>query len=428
MKYLLVLSLFMLLSGPRLNFPDLNLSFSFFLALLSPFVLFQEKKISSQLYFLFALLLCYFIYSIFNALVNNAIGFASIEQSLRIIIWFLASLSITLLYKRYYGSSRFLLPLNNHILWSLLLNCIFVVLVMFVPIVRDFSTTFLSNNERMISLVNTSVRATDLVMGGGSVASVVFSVFFVYSLCVYQFTRSKLALISILFSVLGAIFTGRTGFLLIIVSYIPTVCLINYYLKGSFKVFVTLYKFLLTALTMSLISVGFFFIVNIISPEMARIVFDKSFSWSFEMFINLYETGSLSTESTTVLMSMYDSVSFSDVFSLFGSSLSGRDRDVYYLHTDVGYLRLLYTSGVLGFILVFSKYFYLIIYCFKFLFDRDLEPFKMAMVISIVYYIFAIFIVNFKEYHEGIRSGFPLLMIFSIVLLICGNKINSKYE
>ncbi|WP_222434448.1 hypothetical protein [Vibrio cyclitrophicus] len=428
MKYILILFLFMLLSGPRLNFPDLNLSFSFFLALLSPFVLFKEQKISNQLYFLFALLLCYFIYSIFNSIINNVIGFASIEQSLRVIIWFLASLSITFLYKKHYGKSRFLLPLSNHILWSLLVNCIFVVLVMFVPLVREFSTVFLSNNERMISLVNTSVRATDLVMGGGSVASVVFSVFFVYSLCLYQFTKSKLAIISILFSILGAIFTGRTGFLLIIASYIPTVCLANYYLKGSFKFFVTLYKFLLTVLVILFILVSFFFIAKIISPEMAKVVFDKSFSWSFEMFINLYETGSLSTDSTTVLMSMYDSVSFSDVFSLFGSSLSGRDRDVYYLHTDVGYLRLLYTSGILGFILVFSKYFYLIISCLKFLFNRELEPFKMAMVISMFYYIFAIFVVNFKEYHEGIRSGFPLLMIFSIVLLSFGNKINGKYE
>ncbi|HDO1382726.1 TPA: hypothetical protein P2R06_000970 [Aeromonas veronii] len=77
------------------------------------------------------------------------------------------------------------------------------------------------------------------------------------------------------------------------------------------------------------------------------------FNFALEMFLNYFESGSLTTESTSQLATMY--VWPENMYTYFiGDGLYSADNGLYYMDTDVGYLRLLFYFGVLGIILFLS--------------------------------------------------------------------------
>ena len=89
-------------------------------------------------------------------------------------------------------------------------------------------------------------------------------------------------------------------------------------------------------------------------------IFDEElgvlFNFAFEMFINQYNNGNISTASTDVLFSMWEIFPTTIKTWMIGDGLRvGRD-GVYYMHTDVGYLRDVFYFGLIGTIFLFIYY------------------------------------------------------------------------
>jgi hypothetical protein len=86
-------------------------------------------------------------------------------------------------------------------------------------------------------------------------------------------------------------------------------------------------------------------------------------NFSFELFINYSQTGQFSTASTTALESMYV---FPHSFKtyLIGDGqyylIPGDRSSAYYMHTDVGYLRLVYYFGLTGMLCYFLLQYFVI--------------------------------------------------------------------
>ncbi|WP_272659291.1 MULTISPECIES: hypothetical protein [unclassified Providencia] len=413
---------FMLLSGPRLKLPDLNITFSILLAGLCILFLVFKRKINKSIFRILIILIISLSLSLFSLIYNNVDSFSTIEYFLKMILWFFASYFIVALYNICYKDKVYE-KLSFHIQYIYFINATFVICVMFIPQIKNLATTYLSNNENMTWLINKSIRSTDLVMGGGALTSIVFSVIFIMALCSLIYTRKKIFLCFIIVYTAAIIFTGRTGLILIILFIAPILIMINYSKNKrifSFKIILTsLGFFIIIPILMYLI----FLFFQLMLPNVMDEIEKSSLTWSLELVRNLLSSGKFETESTTDLANMYSHVSPLDVFSFFGSGLDGRDRDVFYLNTDVGYIRALFSFGFFGMIFIFAKYIYIFINSVSHFITCENNYFKFTIIISLSYYSLSILIVNFKEFHEAVRSGFPLLMTLFISL-----NYNKKYK
>ncbi|CAK2950633.1 membrane hypothetical protein [Vibrio crassostreae] len=409
--------IFMLLCGPRLKFPDLNILFTLLLVPVSLLLIAWRYKIEKNILFLLYLLVLSLIFSIITVLINDSISYVPIVSSLSVICSFFAAYSVVYIYRLSFNDENYIEKITHDIMVSYLINCIFVVLVMVVPAVKKVATTLLSQNEKMIALANESVRSLDLVMGGGAVASIVFSVFFVLSILTWLKERSVFSVICLVFSVFGMLLTGRTGLVFSIVFIIPVILSYNYLNKGKVDIINVTSTLMYVLLIFSSFMLSCLIIFRLSYPEEASLIIEKSMDWALEPYRNLFLKGSLESESTSSLVSMYRNYDvIFEYLSFFGTSLSGRDIGNYF-DSDIGYLRILYTSGFVGALMIFFKYFYLLLKYIEIFSKRNYPSSVNLILITAIYYIFVIFITNIKEYHDVIRSGTPLLMIFSILIL-----------
>lgn len=413
MRAIIFIFLFMFLCGPRLNFPDLNLLFTLLLSMLSPFYLYKNSYVSKNNAFLILLILISLFCSMVTVIINDDNEYVPIINSLNSLLSFFAAYSVVNMYQLHGYDGYYVEKITYDIQISYLVNCIFVVLVMLSEPLRYFATTLLSQNEKMAELADQSIRSVDLVMGGGAVASIVFSVAFMLSLFVFLQKKDLFSLTCLLFSVLAVTFTGRTGLAFILLLTYPMILLFNYATNRRFDVLKVTVLFLMIFFFTVLLLFFIYAVMDFISPELLDLMYEKTFPWAFEPYLNFINSGEFTSESTYSLMTMYkDGVGMFDVLSLFGTSSSGRNPENY-LYTDVGYIRIVYTSGIIGALAIFSKYVYLLINNYHALLHGFVKKSYIPIMLASFYYLTVIFVSNFKEYHDAIRSGFPLLMIFA---------------
>lgn len=411
----------MLLSGPRLKFPDLNLMFTLLLSLLSPIVFVHIRNVSHEIKVYISILSLILFVSMLSVIVNYGAYYEPLIDFASLFLTACAAYTLVSMYQLYY-KSNFYDVLSRDVQVSIIINCMFVMFVMFIPGVGELSAKILSQNSKMVGLADESVRAFDLVMGGGAVASIVFSVAFVFSLSQYLIKKNLLSLISMMFAIFAILFTGRTGLYLTFISIFPIIITHNYIQTGKFRLIHVINN--LSKLSfLSLIFISFsFYMLYVFSPSIYNLIVTKNFEWAFEPIYNFIEKGEFSTLSTSRLMEMYSNndLDFISLFSFFGTSMSGRDEN-YILRTDIGYLRVLFTTGFLGLLVIVLKYVYIF-----YLSLRKINLFKglnveIPYLLTLMYYSFLIVVVNFKEYHIIIRSGLALYIILFLVVFNSNN-------
>src|SRR5690606_28622599 len=74
---------------------------------------------------------------------------------------------------------------------------------------------------------------------------------------------------------------------------------------------------------------------------------EKTISWVFEMFIQYSEGGQIETNTTDVMLRMYIWPEELSTW-IYGDGLILNGDGSYYMHTDIGYVRLLYYFGLIG--------------------------------------------------------------------------------
>jgi hypothetical protein len=148
------------------------------------------------------------------------------------------------------------------------------------------------------------------------------------------------------------------------------------------------------------------------SNPVAFELISPALNFAFEMFVNLYESASFSTRSSDVMLQMYI---FPDEIKtwIIGDGLYKNPfEEEYYMHTDIGYLRLIYYFGILGLLVYFTLQYYLlvpalkifklnysyIVFIFIYLLILNLKGVAQLTTISALYLMAAL---ELKKYHIG---------------------------
>ncbi len=117
--------------------------------------------------------------------------------------------------------------------------------------------------------------------------------------------------------------------------------------------------FLLNLLVIPAVVIGLIFAY---SPQLLKQLTDVV-NFAFELFINYSRNGKFSTSSTNTLESMYVFPKTLKTY-LIGDGqyylIPGDRSSAYYMHTDVGYLRLIYYFGIIGMLCYFLLQYFVI--------------------------------------------------------------------
>jgi hypothetical protein len=141
-------------------------------------------------------------------------------------------------------------------------------------------------------------------------------------------------------------------------------------------------------------------------------------SFGFEMFINYYQHGEVSTESTDVLQSMYIFPNNAKTYLIGDGHFylqPGNEASGYYMRTDVGYLRLIYYFGITGMFCYFLLQFAVVQRAIAA--NRLSRELKHFLLLSFLFCL----IVNFK----GLADMFFLIALFCYPFV---HKISTEYD
>lgn len=180
------------------------------------------------------------------------------------------------------------------------------------------------------------------------------------------------------------------------------------------------------AITIPMLSTILIGIVIVIVVYNSNESFVNYFRFGFEGFFNLFESGHWETHSNNILESMYRFPSSLHTWLIGDGYFKNPGYDPYYIGynwkgfymgTDVGYLRFIYYSGLLG-LLVFSMYFIQIgIYC-----SKSLPKYK--------YLMWTLVAINFIGWLKVSSDIFMIFVPFIILSCfhVCGNNTEKQLE
>lgn len=227
--------------------------------------------------------------------------------------------------------------------------------------------------------------------GGVINALALISIF--YLLSIRQFTIYKSAFLIILILFLG-IFIARTtltGLIGLIFFFYPSWSTKRLLVKVS--------------LIITSIAVIIFSFLNIYFSE------NPAIEWAFEIIYNYLEKGSVETTSTDSLLTMYEFPS-SITSWIIGDGQWLANDGRYYMHTDVGFCRLLFLFGLFGTIYFFLSFLRIIV--------SIAEQSKLSIKLLLLNAYILMILVNLKGFSDFSYILFPLLF-YTL-------KNNTEYE
>lgn len=215
--------------------------------------------------------------------------------------------------------------------------------------------------------------------------------------------ESIISIVLFFLVLISAILSARTAFIFIIplfIQYILFLCFSNNrLLKSKLKlILLILFVSLVYLITMS---------SSFQSDEIIRMQ-----KWIFELFINFNQNGSFNTSSSDSLKSLFFIPKESTI--LWGDGKYLLSDGQYYMHTDVGYLRVLLYGGVIGSILFYSPF----IYVSYLLFKTSSRVFGELLSFSLLIFSSLLFVVNIKGsiFFDGFNTQ-KMIFIFVYSLI-----------
>lgn len=383
---------FFLVAGPQLSFGDLFLISNGIFFIASIGYIFRNG-VSSTLSVLFVSLFLGVIISLFKTILFPELGAKWSLQFIKMIVYLVNAFVLVELYHDVYRQNYYR-KIIAHLLKILVLLSVFSLTMLYEPlrlIILPYLTSELSSSVEVIH----GIRGIDFSVGGGMALSLIL--FFGVCLWIlgyqerfYSFHTSIIPLIFISSTILAA----RTGFLLILGYLVILVVSKLRSILGDGIVYKRTVKSVL-------VTFGFFVLIFVNFSTDDLEAYSDIVSWAFEMFINMADSGSGTTVSTTRLFDNHYHLNLDSWAYLFGS-LSAFD------HTDVGYLAVVYGLGIPG-LLVILIYFGAIL--------RSLLACKGYIRVVAIIFLVAIIIVNFKGMVLANSRG--VWMVFCVIIFLC---------
>lgn len=299
------------------------------------------------------------------------------------------------------------------IVLSLIQSIIIISMFIFEPL-RDFIFTITESKEELMERYGG-------FRGFGLAGSVTYdlSVFLSIGMMFITFLVSQSAknrrfyLISWVVILIAVLMTGRTGWIGVLLSIL--ILLFNVTNKNSLKSLGYLI-FLGIISVMSILYILFNFY-----PEIYKTLILSVVPYAFEMFINLSDTGTLSTSSSDHIENMYFDISEGTFF--FGDGYWTNPNGFgYYMKTDAGYMRHILFYGFLP--SLFLYLFYLSSFI-KMIFSKK-RTFNHVLLFSMLcgYY----FLAHYKgDFLTGSSMNIKLFAILLVYLVVSKNTLSLKY-
>jgi len=211
-----------------------------------------------------------------------------------------------------------------------------------------------------------------------------------------------------------AILAARTSFLYLL----PFILLL--YLFGSkiSKQFVKKQTVVLLVILSAFIV--FLYYLSLVNEEVRALL-----NWVFEIFIKMYENGSLSTQSSDYIQSYYSWPNYETI--LYGDWVYSNVDGSFYKHVDAGYMRLMYYFG-----LPVSILFYFVFLCLAVYLSSRIKMLtgRSDIKVLFMFYLLMMFVLNYKgsAFIDASAVFKSLVFIYCAALLTLKNKqaVNSS--
>jgi len=207
----------------------------------------------------------------------------------------------------------------------------------------------------------------------------------------------------------AVLMTGRTGWIGAFLSIL--ILFINIKNKNSLKSLIYI-VFSIILVVLSILNILYYYF-----PEVYETLFVSVVPYAFEMFINLYETGSMSTRSSNHLQTMYFDVA-EKTYLLGDGYWANPNGFGYYMGTDAGYMRHMLFYGIFPSLFLYMFYlfaFFKMSYSVKHTFN-NLLLFTMLC----GYY----FLTHYKgDFLTGSSMNIKLFSILLVYLVVSKNKL-----
>lgn len=408
--FIFLLCPFLIIGGVKLHLPY------YILLVSSLFVCYEiiYRREINQFFFYF-LVVCFFLFFWFFLVssVFSNLDTEFIYYILCIIPVFLLSIFI---------NDKFLYKLTEedivfYIFLVGTLHALIMTISFFSPTFSNALYSVIPLGEKGLEFIETNTRSPGLTGGGGDHLSI-FQAFCIYCGVKYflfskfSIFRTIFFLISFSLLLMSIFLSARTGFIVLISLFIWDVIYSIFFKSGSFiDKFKNLFFYIFIFLFTLIIIVSTYYVLK-------DSTYLRFFNRAFEVFINYNQSGKFETNSTNTLMDMIIIPESTSHFFL-GSGYFGRGEG-FNLHSDIGYVRMLYGGGVLGMLVLFSPLLLI------FLVVKKIKKTSLSLAREITLaLIFTLVIANFKVVHYfGTQETFKLLLfLFTFMVLRTKNDI-----
>lgn len=326
------------------------------------------------------------ILAIFSILLNNSYDLLPLISIVKFVFAIFLSFIFSLISLKKYGEYSFKIIIILFVLSCLLIS-ITCMLEFFFPIFKMIFANLI-NTSGNIEYAE-SFRVHGLATGGGASLSVGLAIGSVLSLFLsnnYKGSQSILWGGIAFYIFITTILVGRTGFFLL---------LLFYFSHFSFKL--SLKSILLVSLVMFLV----FFIVSQLNEDVLNLLY----GYGLEPIKNYNETGSFESKTTNQVINMFylpEPLHF-----LFGAGYWRYPTHGYSL-SDVGYMKVLMSYGIFGFIIFYLFQFF--IYLKAFIFYS--KKFNSKLIFLFIFFI--MFLTEFKEEFFVQNYAFKMIVFLAV--------------
>ncbi|MGU5558851.1 O-antigen polymerase [Aeromonas caviae] len=340
-------------------------------------------------------------FNIANSILHVSFDLYLIKVTLIGMILFLNAFLLVSCYQKIYAAEAEKAVLKS-VLIIASINSLFAILFIIFGSLRSFFYLFLDTNPLNSHHMNLGVRSSGLFYFGASILSA-FNFIIMYLSCVYYsiyaVTRNDklFSIVAFFFSVIGVFLSGRFGLMLSLLGSLIVIFLPERFHFIKKKQLLT-YIYMVAVVLLPL--VYFYY-------DALELIFNRT----FELFINYINGNGFNSESTDVLSKMY----FLPDNIIFGDGIFGRDSESTYIHSDSGYVLMLFYSGFLG----------VAIYLLHFLFVllMGIQRFSMYKVFGdkvslrlLILCLFVLLIGNFKDVYFYGSQGVTQIFMISVAL------------
>lgn len=248
-------------------------------------------------------------------------------------------------------------------------------------------------------------RTRGFMQSSGATVSSYLSVgflFAVYFLTSFDLSKTdrKIALFSIPLILIGIVFTGRTGFVMVPIAFLAYYILLLVNGKLSLASLLPIVLIPLGAVVMYIAGKSLFLVFF---PEGDGLI-SLWEDWAFDQFLANFDSSSDKTSTLETLQS-YLFIPEDDAHLIFGDPLSWG-----VIRTDLGYIRMLYATGIIGCVLFYGG--------FTQIFVRIIQQsVSFSQQLLVIFILLWIFIVEYKEpmfSHFYFATTTMLMLFFSM--------------